>query len=255
MFFSFINLKGGVGKTSTAFQLASFLHSKHFSVLALDLDPQANFSSLARVNPSDAAFRLLLGDEPVQSLISKPPHSFHLIPASFELNAVDEVLLPSDTLYKRAGELRRRLEGLEGVYDYIIADTPPHLRILALNALAASDKVVVPVVPDAFSSNGLIQLSKVANLVRSKLNPSLKIDGVLITRYNARTRLSKSMLSIFEEVAKVLNTKVYESKIRDSVRLTEANSALLSIFELDATSGIAQDYERFFRELIGGEEE
>ena len=156
---------------------------------------------------------MLLGDEPVQSLISKPPHSFHLIAASFELNAVDEVLLPSDTLYKRAGELRRRLEGLEGVYDYIIADTPPHLRILALNALAASDKVVVPVVPDAFSSNGLIQLSKVANLVRSKLNPSLKIDGVLITRYNARTRLSKSMLSIFEEVAKVLNTKVYESKI------------------------------------------
>ena len=252
MLLSFINLKGGVGKTSSAFQLASFLHSRLFSVLAIDLDPQANFSSLTRSSHSNSAFRLLLGDEPVASLISSPPHSFHIIPASFELNAVDELLLPSAPLHRRASVLRSRLSPILDSYDFIIIDTPPHLRVLALNALAASDKVIVPVLPDPFSSNGLSQLSNVVDLVRSSLNPSLLIDGVLISRFNPRTRLSRSILPVFQKVASALSTKIYDTKIRDSVRLAEANASLLSIFDFDPSSPVASDFISFFHELLGG---
>ena len=253
MIFSFVNLKGGVGKSSIAFNLASFLHSRLFSVLAIDLDPQANFSSLSRSSSSLSSFRLLLGDEPVDSLISTLPNSFHLIPASFELNAIDELLLPSAPLHLRASVLRSRLAPILHSYDFIIIDTPPHLRLLSLNALVASDKVVVPVLPDSFSSNALIELSKVVDLVRSSLNPNLFIDGVLLSRFLPRTRLSRSILPVFQKVASSLSTKVYNAKIRDSVRLSEANSSLCSIFDFDPSSPVAADFISFFHELLGGD--
>ena len=227
MIFSFVNLKGGVGKSSVAFNLASFLHSRLFSVLAIDLDPQANFSSLSRSSSSLSSFRLLLGDEPV--------------------------LLPSAPLHLRASVLRSRLAPILHSYDFIIIDTPPHLRLLSLNALVASDKVVVPVLPDSFSSNALIELSKVVDLVRSSLNPNLFIDGVLLSRFLPRTRLSRSILPVFQKVASSLSTKVYNAKIRDSVRLSEANSSLCSIFDFDPSSPVAADFISFFHELLGGD--
>ena len=239
-----LNHKGGVGKSSIALNLAAYLSSSS-SLLAIDLDPQANFSSTVS-SPSNSVFDLLVKGSSVSSSVSHCSKGFDLIAASSLLNAADELLLPDQSGVKR---LRSALDEVRSTYDFVIIDTPPHLRSLALNALVAADSVIIPTLPDVFSSNGLVELAKAIELVKSSLNPSIKVDGIILNRFK-NTRLSRRMIDVFEEAARILNTRLFNTKIRDSIKVSEANALQLSIFDYAPSSPVADDFLSLFHELL-----
>lgn len=244
---SISNQKGGVGKTTTTCSLAAGLKKRGYRVLAIDLDPQGNlgFSVGADSETSASIYDVLKGEVKTQYAIQKTD-SMDIIISSILLSGIELEF----TNTGREFLLKEAIRPIQPFYDYILLDTPPALGILTINAFTASDLIIVPMLSDIFSLQGIAQLYETVERVKKYCNPNLAIAGILLTRYNPRTRLSREVRGTAELIAEDLHIRLFDSFIRSSVSASEAQSLQKNVFEYDSRSHIAQDYGRLIDELL-----
>lgn len=244
---SISNQKGGVGKTTTTCSLAAGLKKKGFRVLAIDMDPQGNlgFSVGADTETSASIYDVLKGEIRIQYAIQKLD-SMDLIISSILLSGIELEF----TNTGREFLLKEALEPLMDRYDYIFIDTPPALGILTINAFTASDSIIVPMLPDIFSLQGIAQLDETVERVRKYCNLNLSIAGILLTKFDPRKRLSREVRGTAELISEDLKIRVFESYIRSSVSVSEAQSVQKNIYDYAPKSTIANDYRHFVDELL-----
>ena len=245
---SVINQKGGVGKSTTAEMLISALSLKGFKVLAIDLDAQGNLSySLAANLDSPTILEVLTEEISAKDAIKK---------ARADVISSNKALAGADAFIADTGKEYRLKEALEKIaknYDFCIIDTPPALGILTINALTASDSVIIPAQADIYSLQGIENLEETIKAVKKYCNPNLKIEGILLTRYNPRTISSREVSEMAEKLAEKLETKLFKAKIRDAVAVKEAQISQESLFKYAPKSNVTKDYEGFINEFLGKE--
>lgn len=238
------NQKGGVGKSTTAGAVGAGLVKKGYSVLMIDLDPQSNLSySLGIIRESITSMNVLLGTADINDGIIKTLWG-DLLPAGAGLAVADIEL-------KDTGREYRLKESLTDVsYDYVIIDCPPSLGILTINALTACDSVIIPAQADIYSLQGIGGLTSTIASVKKYTNQHIKILGLLLTRYNSRTVLSKELTAMLEDTATKLGTKVFKTKIRECTALKESQAQQESIFDYAPRSNASKDYTTLIEELL-----
>ncbi len=253
MIISISNQKGGVGKTTTALNIGAFLAKKAKKVLLIDLDPQANLTSgLGYSHKNDgqngqqkSIYDVLINGEIAEKVfISTRIPNLFLLPSSIEL-AGAEIDMVSQL--NRESILKRALKTIRNQFDYIIIDCPPSLGLITINAFTASDEILIPVQCEYFALEGLGQLLNTVKLVKTNLNSRLDIGGVLLTMYDARTKLSESIIN---EVKEFFGPKVFNTIIPRNIRLSESPSHGLTIEEYDSNSTGSKAYESLTNEII-----
>lgn len=238
-----VNQKGGVGKSTTAHNLGQWLKIKGHRVLFIDLDNQQNLSYTMGANGNNAtSFELLSKKMTIDEAIQKTA-SGDLIAASPQLAESDKNIIGIDTLKLAIATIKEQ-------YDFVILDCPPSLSILTINALIAASCVVVPCQCDIYSLQALKQLHEIIETVKLNANPSLKVSGILITRYNKRAILSRDLSEAISAAADKMGSKVFESQIREAIAIKEAQAVQSDIFTYSPRSGAAKDYERFASEFF-----
>lgn len=241
------NQKGGVGKTTTTYALSLGLRKNGFKVLIIDLDPQGNlsFSVGAETEESITIYEVLKGEHTAEEAIQHTP-IIDIIPSNIVLSGVDLEF----THTGREFLLREALSSVQYSYDYIIVDTPPSLNILTVNAFALSDKIIIPMIADIFSLQGIAQLYETIDRVKRYCNPSINIEGILLTRYNKRVILSSEIKGTAEMIAKELNTTVFETHIRSSISIQEAQTKQENLYDYAPRNSAVMDYMQFVEELL-----
>ena len=245
---SVINQKGGVGKTTTALALSSGLATRGLKVLSVDMDAQSNFTYVrgVLVRAGSSLLEVLTGAATAAEAIHESATG-DVIPATAELSAADMILTGSG----KEARLRDALKPIHGSYDYIIIDTPPALGILTINALIASAGMIITAQADIFSLQGISQLKSTVDAVRGYSNHDLKVMGILLCRHSARTILSRDMTELLEGIADTLDTKLFKTRIRETVTLKESQAQQQDIFSYAPRSNGAADYSSFIDELLG----
>lgn len=243
-----INQKGGVGKTTTAQALAAALTREGRRVLSIDMDGQGNLTLLA--GRDKAAISSGTSDI-LRKGTAAAPETMHtsqgdMIPATAELAAMERELANQAA----ADRTRKWIEAHGAGYDFILIDTPPALGILAVNALYAADRVIIPTQADIFGLQGIGQLYQTIETVRQAGRPDLQIMGILATRYNGRTNLTKKITELLDTTAAQIGTRVFKSKIRECTAIKEAQAVGQNIFEYAPRSNGAADYMEFTREFL-----
>jgi len=241
------NQKGGVGKTTTSVNLGACLAYIGKKVLLVDIDPQGNATSGVGVEKGDVQqciYDVLVDDVDVRETIKQSKvENLSIVPATISLAGAEIELVPT---ISREVRLKKALEKVKDDFDYIIIDCPPSLGLLTINALTASDAVVIPVQCEYYALEGLSQLLSTVRLVQKHLNHDLMIDGVLLTMLDARTNLG---IQVIEEVKKYFQDKVYRTIIPRNVRLSEAPSHGEPIIIYDAKSRGAEVYLELAKEV------
>jgi chromosome partitioning protein len=240
---SISNHKGGVGKTTSAINIGAGLVKSGKKVLLIDLDPQANLSqSLGVTNPERTIYGAIRGE------YSLPPLNIltglDIIPSTLDLSGA-EVELSGEA--GREYILRELIEPLKHNYSYILIDTPPSLGLLTLNALTASNKVIIPVQAQFLALQGLTKLLEVIDKIKKRLNKELKVGGVLVTQYDSRKVLNRDVVATIEAHFK---DEVFKTKIRDNIALAEAPAQGLDIFRYNPKSYGAEDYLSLCKEIL-----
>ncbi|MCA1061117.1 AAA family ATPase [Rossellomorea aquimaris] len=242
------NQKGGVGKTTTSVNLGACLAYIGKKVLLVDIDPQGNATSGVGVEKGDVQhciYDVLVDDVDVNDTIKQSKvENLSIVPATISLAGAEIELVPT---ISREVRLKKALEKVKEEFDYIIIDCPPSLGLLTINALTASDAVVIPVQCEYYALEGLSQLLSTVRLVQKHLNHDLMIDGVLLTMLDARTNLG---IQVIEEVKKYFQDKVYRTIIPRNVRLSEAPSHGEPIIIYDAKSRGAEVYLELAKEVV-----
>ena len=241
------NQKGGVGKTTTTLALSEGFRQKGFRVLSIDLDPQGNLSfSMGADNEISATiYDVLKGDAKSKFAIQRTPQG-DVIASNILLSGIELEFTNTGREYL----LRNAIAPLTEYYDYILIDTPPALSILTVNAFSASDCIVVPMLADIFSLQGLAQLNETVERVRQHINPSLHIAGILLTRFNPRLLMSHEIHGTAEMIARDLNIPLLKTYIRTSVVFSEAQSLQRGVMEYAPNSNAVEDYKNLVDELI-----
>ena len=235
---SIINQKGGVGKTTTAHNLAAGLRLQKKKVLLLDLDAQCNLTLLQRANNNThTIYDVLTGKTKLRDAIQN----------DFVAGSKNLILLQSKAGAEQI--LKYVLQSAKD-YDYVIIDTPPALGIITINALTASDSIIITSTADLLPIQGLNDLYKTVQTVKKNSNPDLKILGILITRFNKRTVLGKTMLKSLTDIAAKIGTKVFNTEIRDSIAIKEAQAKQTDIFSYSRYSTAGRDYKNLTTEIL-----
>lgn len=244
---AFANQKGGIGKTTSAVNVAAGLGIMGKRVLLADLDPQGNTTSAVGINKRSikaSSYDVLIARTPCQQAIVDTGYkNLHILPANINLAGAEFELVSADN---REARLREGLSQVAGKYDYIIIDCPPSLGILTINALAAADGVIIPMQCEYFALEGLSQLSMTIRQVKKLYNPTLDITGIIITMFNGRLNLS---LSVLEEIKKYYRDRIFATPVPRAVRLSEAPSYGRPIQYYDKHSKGADAYNDIAREL------
>lgn len=242
------NQKGGVAKTTTSGAMAASLKRRGFKVLAVDLDPQGNLSDGVGADneTQNTIYELLKGEtnDVVQSL-----DAFDIIPSNIMLASADIEFTQTGKEYR----LKEALAEIEKKYDYVILDTPPSLGILTVNAFTYANEVIIPTSAGIFAVSGIVQLYSSIETVRKYCNQSLKIAGILLTRYNPRAIINKDIKEITEQLADRIHAKVFNTFIRTSVVVEEAQANHIDLYSYNEKNSVTKDYEAFVTEYLEGE--
>ncbi len=245
------NQKGGVGKTTSAINIAAYLALANKKVLLIDLDPQANATSgigINKHNVQKGTYHILLEETEIKDALHPTSiNNLHVIPSNLDLTGAEVELVG---VLGRENKLKKALEKEVENFDFIIIDSPPSLGLLTINGLCAANSVLIPVQCEYYALEGLTQLINTIKLIKDNLNPNLMIEGVLLTMADYRTNLTKEVI---QEVRNYFKEKVYESVIPRNIRLTEAPSFSKPIALYDKDSLGAQKYEELCKEILNGE--
>jgi chromosome partitioning protein len=248
------NQKGGVGKTTTNINLCSYLALEGYKVLAIDMDPQGNTTSGLGFDKRKielSVYDVLTTDVSLKEIIRECQviNNFYLAPSTMELAGAEVELISKE---KRENILKDKIAELKDEYDFIFIDCPPSLGFLTINALSATDSVLIPIQCEFYALEGVGQLINTIQLVKKSLNKNLDIEGVILTMYDARTNLSNEVVS---EVKKYFKEKVYETTIPRNIRLAECPSFGLPIMLYDDKCKGAECYDSLAKEFLSRQKE
>ncbi len=242
------NQKGGVGKTTTAINLAASISAMEYKVLVIDIDPQANASSGLGIEVNkkkDTIYEVLIEDLDIKKTIKKTSlHYLDVVPAHPRLVGAEIELV---NMIARETKLKSAVKSIEKKYDYIFIDCPPSLNVLTINSFACADTALIPIQCEYFALEGLTQLLNTIRLIQKSINKKLDIEGVVLTMFDSRLNLSKL---VKEEVVQYFGDKVYKTVIDRNVRLGEAPSYGKPIITYDINSSGSQNYMKLAKEFL-----
>lgn len=246
------NQKGGVAKTTTAYALAAGLHKKGYKVLMVDLDAQSNLSFTAGLDlldlPGMTLYDVFKGQAKTEEAVYQVQDGLDIAVGGLALSAADMEFNGIGREYL----LKKALEPVKGKYDFCIIDTSPVLGVLEMNALSASDKVIIPMFADAYSLQGISQLHGFIRNVQEYTNPKLKVEGLLLTRYTERSVLSKALEDGIHQAAEQMETKVYQTRIRNAAAVGVSQLIRNDLFTDAPKATATEDYKAFVEEFLEG---
>ena len=248
---SVANQKGGVGKTTTTINLAASIADRGYRVLIVDIDPQGNATSGLGIEKSEIdqdIYNVLIDEVPIQDTIhhtSTP--KLDMVPATINLSGAETELI---SMMARETRLKSALDAVSDKYDFVFIDCPPSLGLITVNALTATDSIIIPIQCEYFALVGLGQLMNTVRLIKQHLNPNLDIEGVLMTMKDNRSNLVTQVAS---EIQKYFGNKVYKTTIPRNIRLAEAPSHGLPIYVYDPKAKGAQAYEDLSKEFLSNQ--
>lgn len=249
---AFSNQKGGVGKTSSCVNVSAYLAKKGKRTFLIDMDPQGNATTglgLSKNELSESVYNVLIDETPAKSCVKKTPvENLSVLPSSIDLAGAEVELV---YLKNREKRLAAAIESLKGDFDYITIDCPPSLGLLTINALAASDSVIIPIQSEYYALEGLSQLLNTIKLVVKALNPKLEIEGVVVTMYDGRAIISKQICA---EIHKYFGKKTFNTVIPRNIRVSEAPSHGVPVMLHDPRSNGAKAYDALTDELLANNE-
>lgn len=248
MIISILNQKGGVGKTTSVINIGVYMAIKGYRTLLVDLDPQSNLSSGIGLSSEDitlSSYDLLINNVTPKEIIKTTRiDNLDILPSKIELAGAEVELV---NLLSRENIFKKSIATINEEYDFVLVDCPPSLGLLTVNALSAAEKIIIPVQSEYFALEGLGQLINTVNLVKNNLNQNLAIGGVILTMFDQRTNLSRD---VSEEISKHFSDSVFKNFIPRNIRLSEAPSRGLSIYEYAPNSSGAVAYSKVTDEIV-----
>ena len=247
---SISNIKGGVAKTTTAATLAAGLHKRGNRVLMIDSDPQTNISMCFTEEPQDgepSLYSIYSAGAKIDDIKIEVKPGLDLVVGDFSLCSADMEFLGKVGSLKLLG---RAIKESKGNYDYVIIDTPPNLGFLSLNAFMTSDYIVTPMAADSFSLKAIRLLKKTVDEVAEDAGKEIPVAGILLTRYTDRTNVAKILEENVKAAANLLNTTVFESRVRQATVVQESQLVKMDLFEYAPKAPVTKDYDAFINELL-----